>query len=160
MPSTKNPFNFEMEDQQLKYTASNIFKDNEYFNEEAEDANVLDKEVADTIIKNKKKKIEWSIDKYYKTHYMSQAAEGTKTDKEQINIKFLQTVDKYYSEEIKSGRDIENEEKRDLFIAATGANKDMLLDDKITVKDWFVDGEFGSEYVVMYKAQNHILKTW
>ena len=45
-----------MEDQQLKYTASNIFKDNEYFNEE--DANVLDKEVADTIIKNKKKKIE------------------------------------------------------------------------------------------------------
>ena len=91
---------------------------------------------------------------------MSQAAEGTKTDKEQINIKFLQTVDKYYSEEIKSGRDIENEEKRDLFIAATGANKDMLLDDKITVKDWFVDGEFGSEYVVMYQAQNHILKTW
>lgn len=58
MPSTKNTFNFEMEDQQLKYTASNIFKDNEYFNEEAEDANVLDKEVADTIIKNKKKKIE------------------------------------------------------------------------------------------------------
>ena len=58
IPSTKNPFNFEMEDQQLKYTASNIFKDNEYFNEEAEDANVLDKEVADTIIKNKKKKIE------------------------------------------------------------------------------------------------------
>lgn len=52
MPSAKNPFNFEMEDQQLKYTASNIFKDNEYFNEEAEDANVLDKEVADTIIKN------------------------------------------------------------------------------------------------------------
>ena len=90
---------------------------------------------------------------------MSQAAEGTKTDKEQINIKFLQTVDKYYSEEIKSGRDIENEEKRDLFIAATGANKDMLLDDKITVKDWFVDGEFGSEYVVMYQAQSHILKT-
>ena len=52
MPSTKNPFNFEMEDQQLKYTTSNIFKDNEYFNEEVEDYNVLDEEVADTIIKN------------------------------------------------------------------------------------------------------------
>ena len=52
MPSTKNPFNFEMEDQQLKYTASNIFKDNEYFNEEVEDYNVLDEEVADTIMKN------------------------------------------------------------------------------------------------------------
>ena len=66
---------------------------------------------------------------------MPQTAEEAKTDKEQINIKFLQTVDKYYSDVIKSRRDIENEEKRNLFIAATGANKDMLLDDKITVED-------------------------
>ena len=66
---------------------------------------------------------------------MPQTAEETKTDKEQINIQFLQTVDKHYSDVIKSGRDIENEEKRNLFIAATGANKDMLLDDKITAED-------------------------
>ena len=90
---------------------------------------------------------------------MPQTAEETKTGKEQINIQFLQTVDKHYSDVIKSGRDIENEEKRNLFIAATGANKDMLLDDKITAEDQFVDGEFGSEYVVMYQARKHILKS-
>ena len=46
-------------------------------------------------------------------------------------------------------RDIENEEKRNLFIAEAGANEGMIVNDKVTVEDWFVDNEFGDENVVI-----------
>ena len=46
-------------------------------------------------------------------------------------------------------RDIENEEKRNLFLAEAGANEGMIVNDKVTVEDWFVDNEFGDENVVI-----------
>ena len=61
----------------------------------------------------------------------------------------MQAAAEYYSEYIKSARDIENEEKRNLFISKTGANEGMIVNDKVTVENWLVDNEFGDENVVI-----------
>ena len=37
---------------------------------------------------------------------------------------------------------MENEEKRNLIIKAIVMNEGMIVDDKITFKDWYVDEEF------------------
>ena len=42
----------------------------------------------------------------------------------------------YYAVEIKNLSNIDNEEKWNLFIETIGANKGMIVDDKITFEDW------------------------
>lgn len=42
---------------------------------------------------------------------------------------------------------MESEEKRNLIIKATVMNEGMIVDDKITFKDWYVNEEFQSDNV-------------
>ena len=60
---------------------------------------------------------------------------------------YLKTAFEYFSEEIKSKNEIENEQKRNLFIEA--ANEDMIVNYKPTFKKWPVGDEFASDYVTI-----------
>lgn len=44
-------------------------------------------------------------------------------------------------------QDLEKEEKKNIFIDAVGANEEMVVDEKITIEDWYVDYEFNTEKV-------------
>lgn len=51
------------------------------------------------------------------------------------------------AEEIENLNDIENEEKRSLFIEATGANKGIIVNDQITFEDWYIQDKFKSDNI-------------
>ena len=53
----------------------------------------------------------------------------------------------YYEEEIKNLNEIENEGKQNLITEAAGTNKGMIVDNKITFENWYVDIEFQSDNV-------------
>lgn len=131
----------------IKSQQSWIFKNHDYFKKESEYTDVLEQQVAGEIIENKKN--EYHIGNYCKTYYTPQTAVEIKADKEQRDVEFLETATKYYSEKIKSTGDIENEGKRNLFLAAPSASESMIADDKIIVESWFVDYEFCHENVVI-----------
>ena len=131
----------------IKSQQSWIFKNHDYFKKESEYTDVLEQQVAGELIENKKN--EYHIGNYCKTYYTPQTAVEIKADKEQRDVEFLETATKYYSEKIKSTGDIENEGKRNLFLAAPSANESMIADDKIIVENWFVDYEFCHENVVI-----------
>ena len=57
----------------------------------------------------------------------------------------MQTVNKFYFEQIKAANDIEKKEKRNLSFEATDANENMVVDDGIAINDWYVDDEFDNE---------------
>ena len=44
-------------------------------------------------------------------------------------------------------QDLEKEEKKNIFIDAVGPNEEMVVDEKITIEDWYVDNEFNNEKV-------------
>ena len=140
-------YNFKMKSQQFKHVPFNVFKNHDYFKKEFEYTDILEQQVAAEIIENKKN--EYHIGNYCKAYYTPQTAIEIKADKEQRDVEVLETATKYYSEKIKSTGDIENEGKRNLFIAAPSANKGMIADDKINVESWFVDYEFCHENVVI-----------
>ena len=49
--------------------------------------------------------------------------------------------------EIENLNDIENEEKRSLFIEATGTNEGMIVNDQITFEDWYIKDKFKSDNI-------------
>ena len=51
------------------------------------------------------------------------------------------------AEEIENLNDIENEEKRSLFIEATVANKGIIVNDQITFEDWYIQDKFKSDNI-------------
>lgn len=51
------------------------------------------------------------------------------------------------AEEIENLNDIENEEKRSLFIEATGANEGIIVNDQITFEDWYIEDKFKSDNI-------------
>lgn len=56
-------------------------------------------------------------------HYLSQGAKKIEVDQIEETEDYLKTAFEYFSEEIKSVNEIENEEKRNLFIEVSVANK-------------------------------------
>ena len=50
-----------------------------------------------------------------------------------------------------AARYLEKEEKKNPFIDAVSANEDMIVHDKITIEDWYVDGKFNDENVKMFE---------
>ena len=60
---------------------------------------------------------------------MSQIAEEIETDRIKETANYLKTAAGYFSEERKSLNDIENKEKINLFIEASGANEDIIVED-------------------------------
>ena len=78
---------------------------------------------------------------------MPQTAEEIEREMEEKKQEYLETAVQCYEKEIKNLNEMENEEKRNLIIKATVMNEGMIVDDKITFKDWYVDEEFQSDNV-------------
>lgn len=60
---------------------------------------------------------------------MSQIAEEIEADRIKETANYLKTAAGHFSEERKSLNDIENKEKINLFIEASGANEDIIVED-------------------------------
>ena len=80
---------------------------------------------------------------------MPQTAEEIREEKEQTDSDFLQTAIKCCCEEIKAADEIEKEKKRNLFIDAVNENKGMIVNNRISVDDWYVEDEFDNKNVKM-----------
>ena len=78
---------------------------------------------------------------------MLQTTKEIQNEEEEKNREYLETSTQYYTEEVKSLNDIENEGKRNLLTETIGANKSMTVDDKITFEDWYVDNKFESDNI-------------
>ena len=70
---------------------------------------------------------------------MPQTAEKIAEEKEQKDSDFLQTATEL--KKIKAAGEIEKEEKRNLLIDAVNANKGIIVNDRITIDDWYVYDE-------------------
>ena len=67
--------------------------------------------------------------------------------KKNKNKEYLETAMQYHTEEIKNLNDIENREKRNLFVEATVANEGMIVYDRITFEDWYVNEKFKTDNI-------------
>lgn len=64
-------------------------------------------------------------------HYFIQTVEQIQVNKKETEI-YLKSVIEYFSEELKSIHEIENEGKKNLFIEALVANEGVIMDNKPT----------------------------
>ena len=75
-------------------------------------------------------------------YYVPQTTEEIENEKDEKNEEYLETRVQYHAKEIKNLNDIENEDKRNLFIETTIANEGMIVDSKITFEDcytvWYI----------------------
>lgn len=61
------------------------------------------------------------------------------------------------SEDIKAAIDLEKQKKKNSFTDAVGENEVMVVDDKITIKDWYVKDDFNNENVTCLVVLNFTL---
>ena len=61
------------------------------------------------------------------------------------------------SEDIKAAIDLEKQKKKNSFTDAVGENEVMVVDDKITIKDWYVKDDFNNENVKRLVVLNFML---
>ena len=78
---------------------------------------------------------------------MPQTAEQIENAKAEKNREYLETPTQYYAEEIKKLKEIEDEEQKYLFTETIGATYGMVVNNKTTFVDWFIENEFGSNNV-------------
>ena len=77
----KQTYAFRMEEQQTRNATADIYDSVHYVKEETVEPNILEQEVAETILENKE--IEYPIKEYYKTYYMPQTEQEIKEGKKE-----------------------------------------------------------------------------